>query len=187
MCNEGFHELLNYIEPGYCTPSRGTVNSHVEKWYNEKKDEQRCIYFQLPRWLLTSDCCTVLSALTSVTTTLQRRLAFEISGPANWGHTSHTHISLIIRLEKLITANWDGYLDYMLNKFDSLFSPLYIQILFLVNTKNRMSSIRVWLGDVSNLTWFLIFASFFQLLSSYSALSLSPMTPVGQWLTLCRK
>lgn len=39
VCDEGFHELLNYIEPGYCTPSRGTVNNHVEKWYSEKKDE----------------------------------------------------------------------------------------------------------------------------------------------------
>lgn len=37
----GFHELLNYVEPGYCIVSIGTITSHVIKCHKENKDEQK--------------------------------------------------------------------------------------------------------------------------------------------------
>lgn len=50
---EGFSELLNYTQPGYRIPSRGTITSHVEKRY-EKKDD-------LKAQLLSADKASIMT------------------------------------------------------------------------------------------------------------------------------
>lgn len=65
----GFRELLNFIEPGYRIPSRGTITSRVEARYGEKKDELKAQLRSADKVAITTDCWTALTTESYITVT----------------------------------------------------------------------------------------------------------------------
>lgn len=59
---DGAPEQLNYIEPGYRILSRGTITSHVESQYKEKKDKLKEELQSANKVALMTDCWTALTA-----------------------------------------------------------------------------------------------------------------------------
>ncbi|KAJ8339584.1 hypothetical protein SKAU_G00363700 [Synaphobranchus kaupii] len=65
---EGFRELINFLEPGYRIPSRGTITSRLEARYTERKGELKAQLASV-NVALTTDCWTALTTESYITIT----------------------------------------------------------------------------------------------------------------------
>ena len=56
--NEGFRNLMKFLEPGYDVPSRPTITAHLKKLYNTKKQALKEKLAEVEDVALTTDCWT---------------------------------------------------------------------------------------------------------------------------------
>lgn len=65
---EGFRELINFLEPGYRIPSRGTITTCIEARYNERKAELKT-QLAMTNVAFTTNCWTALTTKSYITVT----------------------------------------------------------------------------------------------------------------------
>ncbi|KAJ8353306.1 hypothetical protein SKAU_G00208730 [Synaphobranchus kaupii] len=66
--SEGFRELINFLEPGYRIPSRGTITTRIEARFNESKAELKT-QLATTNVALTTDCWSALTTESYITVT----------------------------------------------------------------------------------------------------------------------
>ncbi|XP_073729765.1 E3 SUMO-protein ligase ZBED1-like [Misgurnus anguillicaudatus] len=66
---DGFRELINFIQPDYSIPSRGTVTNRLKDQYEQKKEELKMALSSVEKIALTTDCWTALTRESYITIT----------------------------------------------------------------------------------------------------------------------